>query len=162
MKGRRGKELSGHSQRKKERGKLPEIGMLELKMPNKNEYEKQLMAIYLDTLSMVMGERIPAYVPDVPYEENPTQISIVTRLSIVMPKVNEGKDNASLLESIFYMLEHNEPPERPKSEDVDQVFNMIKNSNPEEEILIHNSEGGMILERVPSDQLEKCENKPEK
>ena len=95
MKGRRGKQLSGHSQRKKERGKLPEIGMLELNMPHRNEYEKQLMAIYLDTLSMVMGERIPAYVPDVPYEENPTPISIVTRLSIVMPKVNERKENAS-------------------------------------------------------------------
>lgn len=129
--------------------------------------ETHLLAIYLDTLYLITGERLSIFIKDIPFEASPTYNSILTRLGVIMPhlkisKEGQGKQISDILEKIFYMLKNNKKPEYKKYKDSNQILNMVRNFNLHEEVIMHNSNGGLIFEKKTRDELDKQEKKPEK
>ena len=167
MKGRRQKEILSHSQQKKERKQESRIRMIALDLLNSNEYDKQLMTAYFDTLYLITGIRYPYYIPGIPLDGNPTHESILSRLSNIMPHLEigdkeKGKYIGDMLNKIFYMLKNNKRPECQKNQYTDQIVDMLQNFKPYEEVILHGGNGNLIIEKVQHDELEKYEKKPEK
>ena len=94
MKGRRGGDPSSI---------FKESKIIEMELPKASVYEKHLLAIYLDTLYLITGERLSIFIKDIPFEASPTYNSILTRLGVIMPhlkisKEGQGKQISDILE----------------------------------------------------------------
>lgn len=158
---RRGKQRSGHSQRKLDRklrgDKKRNFEGIQnlLVVPDETpDYEKKVVALYVEASNLFAPEAgISARINGVTIDKYPTPESILIKLSEVMEdsRVKESDLCSKLMEVIinFYKIENGEDVEI--DEDGSELMKIAENLEEGETVATENAGGGLIM-RDPTNQ----------